>query len=81
MIDYINQLEYISEKLLFIKLKVEQDTKNGLFDINKMGEDIFMHLLNSAYGFKIRNANEVFHDNFPAIDLIDEENKFFIQVT
>ncbi|WP_419768898.1 SMEK domain-containing protein [Arcobacter sp.] len=79
--DYIKQLDYISEKLLFIKLKVEQDTKNGLFDINKYGEDIFMHLLNSAYGFKINNANEVFHDNFPAIDLIDEENKFFIQVT
>lgn len=79
--DYIKQLEYIREKLLFIKLKVEQDTKNGLFDINKIGEDIFMHLLNTAYGFKISNANELFHDNFPAIDLIDKENKFFIQVT
>lgn len=81
MIDHIKQLEYISEKLLFIKLKVEQDTKNGLFDINKYGEDIFMHLLNSAYGFKISNANEIFYDNFPAIDLIDKENKLLIQVT
>lgn len=81
MIDHIKQLEYIKEKLVFIKLKVDLDTKNGLFDINKYGEDIFMHLLNSAYGFKISNANEVFHDNFPAIDLIDEENEFFIQVT
>ena len=81
MIDYITQLEYIREKLLFIKLKVEQDTENGLFDINKFGEDIFMHLLNSAYGFKISNANEVFYDNFPAIDLIDEENELLIQVT
>ncbi|NOR57576.1 MAG: SMEK domain-containing protein, partial [Sulfurimonas sp.] len=81
LIDHITQLEYIREKLLFIKLKVEQDTKNGLFDINKYGEDIFMHLLNSAYGFKISNANEVFYDNFPAIDLIDEENELFIQVT
>lgn len=81
MIDHIKQLEYIKEKLVFIKLKVDLDTKNGLFDINKYGEDIFMHLLNSAYGFKISNANEVFHDNFPAIDLIDKENEFFIQVT
>lgn len=81
MIDYITQLEYIKEKLLFIKLKVEQDTKSGLYDINKYGEDIFKHLLNSAYGFKISNANEVFYDNFPAIDLIDEENKLLIQVT
>lgn len=81
MIDQITQLEYISEKLLFIKLKIEQNTKNGLFDINKLAEDIFMHLLNSAYGFKISNANEVFYDNFPAIDLIDEENKLLIQVT
>ena len=77
--DYIKQLEYIREKLLFIKLKVEQDTKNGLFDINKIGEDIFMHLLNTAYGFKISNANELFHDNFPAIDLIDKENKFLFK--
>ncbi len=81
MIDQIKQLEYIREKLLFIKLKVEQDTKSGLFDINKYGEDIFMHLLNSAYSFKISNANEIFYDNFPAIDLIDEENELFIQVT
>ena len=81
MIDHITQLEYIKEKLLFIKLKVEQDTKSGLFDINKYGEDIFMHLLNSAYGFKISNANEVFYDNFPAIDLIDEESELLIQVT
>lgn len=81
MIDSISQLEYIREKLLFIKLKVEQNTKSGLFDINKYGEDIFMHLLNSAYGFKINNANEIFYDNFPAIDLIDEENELLIQVT
>ncbi|MFT5662493.1 MAG: hypothetical protein ACI9TV_003150 [Sulfurimonas sp.] len=81
MIDYIKQLEYIKEKLLFIKLKVEQDTKSGLYDINKYGEDIFMHLLNSACRFKISNANEVFYDNFPAIDLIDEENELLIQVT
>ena len=81
MIDHITQLEYIKEKLLFIKLKVEQDTKSGLFDINKYGEDIFMHLLNSAYGFKISNANEVFYDNFPAIDLIGEESELLIQVT
>jgi len=79
--DSIIQLEYIREKLLFIKLKVEQDTKSGLFDINKYGEDIFMHLLNSSYGFKISNANDVFYDNFPAIDLIDEENELLIQVT
>lgn len=81
MIDHIKQLEYISEKLLFIKLKVEQDTENGLFDINKYGEDIFMHLLNSTYGFKLSNANEIFYDNFPAIDLIDQENELLIQVT
>lgn len=81
MTDHIIQLEYIKEKLIFIKLQVELDTKSGLFDINKYGEDIFMHLLNSAYGYKISNANEVFYDNFPAIDLIDQENELLIQVT
>jgi len=81
MLDYLNELEYIKEKLLFIKLKVNQNTSLGLFDINTVGEDLFMHLLNAAYGFKLENANDSIHENYPAIDLIDYTNKLLIQVT
>jgi hypothetical protein len=52
-----------------------------LYDINKLGEDIFMHILNDVYDLNLQNANDILHDDFPSIDLVDEVNKKVIQVT
>ena len=61
MIDHKIQLEYIKEKLIFIKLQVELDTKSGLFDINKYGEDIFMCLLSltlASVAYKLKKISQ-----------------------
>ena len=76
----MEQLNYIKNQLTYIKTKVELDNQLGLYDINKLCEDIFMHMLNDVYSWNLKNAN-LFHENFPAIDLIDDINKLVIQVT
>ncbi len=80
MIETNKQLKYIRSQLAWIKSKVELDNQLGLYDINKLGEDIFMHILNDVYDFNLKNANLI-EENFPAIDLIDDAKKIVIQVT
>jgi hypothetical protein len=74
------QFEYIKNQLAWMKSKVELDNQLGLYDINKLGENIFMHILNDIYGWDLKNANLI-KENFPAIDLVDDINKIVIQVT
>ena len=81
MIPAAEQLDYIDKKLAFFKAHVILKSKSGLYDINKIGEDIFMELLNIAFDWKLENANNILGVNYPAIDLIDEENKIVVQVT
>jgi len=57
------------------------DNQLGLYDINKLGEDIFMHILNDVYDLNLQNANDILHDDFPSIDLVDEGSERVIQVT
>ncbi len=75
-----NKLDYIKEVLIGIKTKVDIDSSLKQYDINIKSEVIFMHLLNDIYGWKLVDANEI-KDNFKAIDLIDNINKYVIQVT
>ena len=54
----------------------------GHLDINKICEDVFCGLFKELYGFvNIRNLNEEDKQNFPGIDLADDEAKVAIQVT
>ena len=54
----------------------------GHLDINKICEDVFCGLFKELYGFEnIRNLNEEDKQNFPGIDLADNEAKVAIQVT
>jgi len=80
MSDFLEQFEYIKNQLTFIKSKVELDNQLGLLDINKLGENIFMHILNDVYDWNLINAN-LLQENFPAIDLVDNTNKLVVQVT
>ncbi len=74
------KFKYIKKKLIELRSEVEIDNKIGQFDINKIVEDVYMHILNDVYGWDFKNAN-LLKENFPAIDLIDEENMIVIQVT
>ena len=81
MSEFLKQLEFIKNQFAWIKSKVELDNQLGLYDINKLGEDIFMHMINDVYDLNLKNANDILHDNFPAIDLVDESSKQVVQVT
>ncbi|MGJ0330076.1 SMEK domain-containing protein [Aliarcobacter cryaerophilus] len=81
MSEFLKQLEFIKNQFAWIKSKVELDNQLGLYDINKLGEDIFMHILNDVYDLNLKNANDILHDNFPSIDLVDENSKKVVQVT
>jgi len=74
------KFKYIKKKLIELRSEVEVDNEMGHFDINKIVEDVYMHILNNVYGWDLKNAN-LLKENFPAIDLIDEENMIVIQVT
>lgn len=75
-----DKFEYIKKKLTDIFAKVTIDNSIGLLNINKRSENIFMHILNSTYGWNLKNANQI-QDNFPAIDLFDDSEKIVVQVT
>ena len=81
MSEFLKQLEFIRNQFAWIKSKVELDNQLGLYDINKLGEDIFMHMINDVYDLNLKNANDILHDNFPSIDLVDENSKKVVQVT
>jgi arabinogalactan endo-1,4-beta-galactosidase len=74
------KFKYIKKRLIELRSEVEVDNELGHFDINKMVEDLYMHILNDVYGWDLKNAN-LLKENFPAIDLIDEKNMIVIQVT
>lgn len=81
MNNFSEQFQYIEGQLVYIKSKVQLNSQLGLYDINKLGEDLFLHILNDAYGWNLENANSILQSNFPAIDLIDKSEKIVIQVT
>lgn len=70
IVKYFNELQHNIENLNSI----------SLYDINKIYEDIFVKILNAAFNWKLKNANE-YTKNYPAIDLYDDTNKIVIQIT
>lgn len=76
----LSEFEYVKEQLTNIQSKVSIDNQLNLQDINRLSENIFAHVLNDVYEWNLKNANN-FHENFPAIDLIDTVNRMAIQVT
>jgi len=54
----------------------------GHFDINKICEDVFCGIFKELYDFKdLRNLNDDEKNNFPGIDLADDNARVGIQVT
>lgn len=74
------KINFIREELTRIYAQIKIDNEAGRFDINRIVEDVFMHVLNDTYGWDLKNANLI-KENFPAVDLIDNTNKIVIQVT
>jgi len=75
-----SKFDFIKKILIGIKTEVEIDSSLKQYDINIKSEILFMHILNDVYGWKLEDANKI-RDNFKAIDLIDNINRYVIQVT
>ena len=69
MTDTAQQINYISDKLSFLSSKVKRNNHQGLYDINKICESIFLHLLNCSYDYNLKDANHILKANFPAIGM------------
>ncbi len=76
----IDKLSTIKNYLTEVERSIEFDTRANLFDINKHCENFYCGLLNIIYGFKLKNAN-VESKNYTSVDLIDDNNGIYIQVT
>ena len=73
-------MKNIMSRLSCLTNYVRQNNKLGWTDVNHGAEDFYCGLLNSAFGWKLKNQNELKMD-FPAIDLGDPENRICVQVT
>ncbi|ANK83180.1 MAG: hypothetical protein TEF_00005 [Rhizobiales bacterium NRL2] len=78
-VELINQFR---EELAKLANEVRSSVAMGHFDINKICEDVVCGLFRELYGFeKLRNLNDDEKQNFPGIDLADDEGRIAIQVT
>ena len=66
----------LAQFTVYVRFSVSQD----MTDINRYAEDFYCELLNTAFGWKLRNLNQD-NRNQPAIDLADDTNKIAVQVT
>ncbi len=73
-------IEDIIQYLGILESYVHISNKQGLFNINRFGENFFGGLLDIIYDLNLRNTNHL-KMNFPAIDLGDTYKKICYQVT
>lgn len=73
-------ISYIEERLFTLCYRIEQRGKLNVLNYHLHSENFYRDFLNLLYGWKLENLNNVMQ-NVEAIDLIDETNKIFIQVS
>ena len=79
---HVELLNQFREDLARLSREVEASAAMGHFDINKICEDVFCGVFKGLYGFEnLRNLNEDERQNYPGIDLADDEAGVAIQVT
>lgn len=72
----------ISKLMSKFVAQIEEENGMGMFDINRISEDVLIPLLSEVYGHKnLENLNVSEGANFPAIDLGDKETKTAYQIT
>ena len=75
-------LNQFREELSRLRYEVEASAAMGHFDVNKISEDVVCGVFKALYGFvNLRNLNEDGGQNYPGIDLADDEAGVAIQVT
>ena len=70
----------IQKRLNWINATIASSSSLNLNDICIHSETFFCNLLNFLFGYNLRNMNNSIN-NYPSIDLADEDNSIAIQVT
>lgn len=72
--------EEFSSRIAILSSKLQQDAAVNFQSAMVHAEEVFKRILNSLYGFNLKNANED-NQNADGIDLVDDITKTVIQVT
>lgn len=76
-----NSIDKIAKYLGRFVEEVKSYNDSGLYDINIHSENALIPILNAVFDLQLQNANSVSKKNFPAVDLIDLQNRIAFQVT
>lgn len=75
-------LKRINELMSRFIVQIEGEAAMGRTDLNKAAETILIPLLNEVYGWNLKNVNHYEkNNNYPGVDLVDQQEKVCIQVT
>lgn len=75
-----NLFDNIKAKLTFLSMMITNGSSLNLLELNVHSENFYAALFNLVYDLHLENVNTTIH-NVASIDLIDNENKIFVQVT
>ncbi len=75
--DYFNVIE---ERLNLLALRIHSRGRLNILDYHGHSENFYQYFLNEVYGWTVTNENDN-KKNVEAIDLIDNTNRFVIQVS
>lgn len=78
--DRVSSLKKIADLLTGLSLQVKALTLSGDSSVNAHMEMIYMQILNHIYGLQLKNLNHLTL-NYPALDLVDEQNRVAVQIT
>lgn len=80
----MNRKDYIDKTAKYLARFVEEVKSyndSTLYDINIHAENALIPILNAVFDLKLKNANAFSKKNFPAVDLVDFDNRISFQVT
>ena len=73
-------IKFICRYIAILKYYIEGCDATNLYDVNHIMEDFCAELLNTTFGLALYNLN-IIKNNFPAVDLADDEHRICIQIT
>lgn len=74
-------IEKIEKRLREVAVKIKENNKMNLTDINVICEEIFGKILNNLFDYNLISMSAEVSGNFIAVDLIDYNNRIAFQVT
>ncbi|MGF7402392.1 SMEK domain-containing protein [Campylobacter concisus] len=73
-------IDSITKSIAILKYEIEHKQSLSDYSLNIYSENLYRDMLNVIYGYDLENANAD-NKNAEYIDLVDDKNKIFIQVT